>query len=170
MQVLATTRLALRQLTLDDAPFILRLVNEPGFLRYIGDKGVRDLAGAERYLRTGPLASYAQHGFGLWLVSLRADATPVGLCGLLRRPVLDDVDIGFAFLAECNGRGYATEAAAAVLHHSRTTLGLPRIVAITAPDNAASARVLEKIGLRFDRLLDLPGYPGGSRLFVPAEP
>ena len=86
--------------------------------------------------------------------------------GLLK--LINLAHFGFAFLAECNGRGYATEAAAAVLHYGRTTLGLPRIVAITAPDNTASARVLEKIGLRSDRLLDLPGYPGGSRLFVPA--
>lgn len=167
--MLETERLVLRRLTPEDAPFILHLVNEPGFLRFVGDKGVRDLAGAENYIRTGPMASYAQHGFGLWLVLLKADGTPAGMCGLLKRPVLEDVDVGFAFLAELNGRGYASEAAAACLRHGRTTLGLKRIVAITAPDNLASGRVLEKIGLRFDRMIDVPGYSESSRFFVPRE-
>ncbi len=169
MRILETERLVLRQLTLEDAPFILELLNEPAFLRFIGDKQVRTLADAENYIRTGPMASYAQHGFGLWLATLKADGTPVGICGLIKRPVLDDVDVGFALLARHGGHGYATEAAAATLHHGRTAFGLKRIVAITAPDNAASGRVLEKVGLRFERMLTLPGYPAASRLFTPAD-
>jgi RimJ/RimL family protein N-acetyltransferase len=169
MKILETGRLELRRLTPEDASFILELLNDPLFLRFVGDKGVRTLDGARTYLATGPIASYAQHGFGLFLVSLKDGGTPIGMCGLLKRPVLADVDIGFGFLARYGGQGYATEAAAATLHYGRTVLGLKRIIAMTAPDNTASGHVLEKIGLRFDRMLAVPGYPTESRLFTPAE-
>jgi RimJ/RimL family protein N-acetyltransferase len=169
MKILETGRLELRRLTPEDAPFILDLLNDPLFLRFVGDKGVRTLDGARTYLATGPIASYAQHGFGLFLVSLKDGRVPIGMCGLLKRPVLPDVDIGFGFLTRYGGHGYATEAAAATLHYGRTVLGLKRIIAMTAPDNTASGHVLEKIGLRFDRMLAVPGYPTESRLFTPAE-
>jgi len=163
--ILETERLIVRELTLADAPFALELLNEPAFHRYIGDKGVRDLAGAEKYLREGPLASYAQHGHGLWRVELKATGEPVGIGGLIKRPILPDVDIGFAFLARHNGRGYGFESSAAILRHGRDVLKLPAIVAITAPENPASIGLLEKLGFRFDRMIDLPGYAGPSRLF-----
>lgn len=152
-----------------DAPVMLALLNDPGFLRYIGDKGVRTLADAAAYIERGPLASYAQHGFGLWLVTLKDGGTAIGMCGLIKREGLDDVDIGFAYLPQFCGCGYATEAAAATLHHGRTVLGLKRIVAITAPDNTASANVLRKIGLRHTRTLRLPTLPTDSLLFTPPE-
>jgi [ribosomal protein S5]-alanine N-acetyltransferase len=168
MQILETERLRLRRLTPDDAPFILELLNDPLFLRFVGDKGVRDRAGAEQYLRQGPMASYAQHGFGLFHVALRDGDVPIGMCGLLKREILQDVDIGFAYLPQFGGQGYATEAAQGVMHYGRTVLGLKRIVAITAPDNEASQNVLKKIGLRYDRTLQLPAYKDDSFLFTPA--
>jgi [ribosomal protein S5]-alanine N-acetyltransferase len=155
MLILQTDRLTLRRLTEEDAPFILRLVNEPAWLRFIGDKGVRNLEDARRYLREGPLDMYARYGFGLYLVMDATDATPIGMCGLIKRDALPDVDIGFAYVPESWGKGYAVEAADAVLAHGRAAFGLKRIVAITSLDNAASIRVLEKIGMSFERVIEI---------------
>lgn len=166
-RVLETDRLALRHMTLDDAPFILQLVNEPSFLRYIGDKGVRDLDDAKGYIETGPLRSYDEFGFGLLLVALQGDGTPIGMCGLLKRDTLPDVDIGFAYLPAYWAQGYAYEAATAVLRYGYEQLGIPRIVAVTAVDNVASIRLLEKLGLRFDSIVRLTPDGPDSRLFTP---
>ncbi len=155
MNVLETERLALRRLTEEDAGFILDLLNEPSFLQFIGDRGVRGVEAAREYLRNGPLASYERHGFGLFLTVLKAGGVPIGFCGLLRRDGLDDVDVGYALLPRYWSQGYASEAAAAVLAYGRETLGLQRIVAITATDNVRSIRVLEKLGLKFERLVRL---------------
>jgi [ribosomal protein S5]-alanine N-acetyltransferase len=155
VNVLSTLRLSLRRLTEEDAEFILELLNDPAFIRFIGDKGVRNLDDARGYILTGPIASYEQHGFGLWLVTLKTVNTPVGICGLLKREILPDADIGFAFLPAYRAQGYALESAAAVLEYSRTILGLKRIVAIVDPDNAGSLRLLEKIGMSFDRMVRL---------------
>jgi RimJ/RimL family protein N-acetyltransferase len=169
MIILETKRLVLRRFTPDDAPLILHLLNEPLFLRFIGDKNVRTLDDAGQYLRHGPLASYHRHGFGLFHVGLKTDGTPIGMCGLLKRDTLEDVDVGFAYLPQYSGQGYATEAAQATLHYGHTELGLKRIVAITAPDNEASMNVLKKIGLRHTATLKIPGYTTDSWLFTPAE-
>jgi RimJ/RimL family protein N-acetyltransferase len=166
VRVLETERLVLRQLTASDAAFMLELVNEPAWIRNIGDRGVRTPEDAWNYMLNGPVGSYAQHGFGLYLVELRGSGVPLGICGLVKRDTLPDVDIGFAFLKRHWAHGYAFEAASAVLDHARKVLGLQRIVAITAPDNYGSIRVLEKIGLRFERSLQLPGHAGESRLFA----
>ncbi len=168
MKILETKRLTLRRLTADDAPFILELLNDPLFLRFVGDKGVRTLGDARGYITHGPMASYAQHGFGLFHVSLKAGGTPIGMCGLLKREALDDVDVGFAYLPQFSGQGYATEAARATLDYGRTVLGLKRIVAITAPENEGSQNVLRKIGLRHEKTLKLPAYQTDSLLFTPA--
>ncbi len=160
--VLMTERLLLRELNYEDAGFILRLLNDDSFKRFIGDKSVRTLADACGYLQQGPLASYARHGFGLYLASLREGAEPIGICGLVKRETLADVDVGYAFLPEYWSRGYATESAAAVLEFARERLGLGRVVAITAPDNEASIAVLLRIGMSFDRLITLE--QGGSPL------
>ena len=143
-----TARLGVRRLTVADAPFIRDLVTEPGWLRWIGSRDVETVADAERYLRQGPLASYAAHGHGLYRVALRATDEPVGICGLLRRPSLDAPDLGYAISARHAGRGYATEAARATLAHARRDLGMDRVVAITALDHAASQRVLVNAGMR----------------------
>jgi RimJ/RimL family protein N-acetyltransferase len=152
--LIETERLVLRHLELDDDEFILELLNEPAFLRYIGDKGVRTPADARKYLSQGPIDSYARHGFGLYAVCLR-DGSPIGICGLVTREGLDDADVGFAFLERYRKRGFAVESAAAVLDHARRELRLQRVLAITAPDNHASIAVLEKIGLRFERVIRL---------------
>ena len=165
MTVLETERLVLRRLCAADAEFILELLNQPSFLRYIGDKGVRNTADAIRYIETGPVASYDRFGFGLYLVELKESDVSIGMCGLLKRETLPDVDIGFAFLPGYWSRGYAFEAAAAVMNYGRAALGLRRIVAITSLDNVASIKLLEKIGLRFEGLIKLGEDQPEVRLF-----
>jgi ribosomal-protein-alanine N-acetyltransferase len=157
LAILETPRLTFAPFTLDDAPFILDLLNQPSFLRNIGDRGVHTLADARAYIANGPVKSYAANGFGLWRVGLKPAEPPIGMCGLIRRPGLQDVDIGYAFLPPYWGAGYATEAAAATLDYGLRVVGLARIVGIVNPDNTPSIRVLEKIGLQFDGLLTLPG-------------
>jgi [ribosomal protein S5]-alanine N-acetyltransferase len=168
--MIQTLRLSLREFTFEDDAFILELLNEPEFLRFIGDKGVRTLSDAREYLRKGPMDSYQQNGFGLYGVCITdsASRTPVGMCGLVKREGLADPDIGFAFLERHWGKGYAVESAAAILEQGRRVLKLPRIVAITSPDNWGSIRVLEKIGLKFDRLMRLTEDSKQVKLFGPA--
>lgn len=174
-QVLSTQRLVLRELTREDAPFVLRLLNDPSFLRYIGDRGVRDLDDARRYIERGMLDSYARHGFGLWLVE-RCDAgdAPIGLCGLVFRDGLPAPDIGFAFLPQWWSRGYAHEAAAAVMAHARRVLGLDRVLAIASPHNESSLRLLHKLGFHYERDVLMPGDTEAVALFAcdigPAAP
>ena len=160
MAVVETPRLTLRRFTLDDAEFIFGLLNEPSFLEFIGDKGVRTLDDARDYLLKGPIASYETFGFGLYLVNRKQDGTPIGMCGLLKREALQDVDIGFAFLPEFWSRGYAVESASAVLEHGRQAFDLSRIVGIAKPENHASIRVLEKLGMSFEgRVRIMPEGP-----------
>ena len=158
-----TPRLRLRELTGDDAAFILELVNEPDWLRFIGDRNVHSLEDARGYIARGPAASYAKWGFGLWAVALRGaldgapaggpsgSDEPVGMCGLIRRDSLPHPDLGFAFLARHRGRGYAREAAAAAVALARERFQLARLLAITDPDNTASQAVLEHVGFVFER-------------------
>ena len=166
MFTLETERLTLRELTTDDVEFILRLLNEPSFLRFIGDKGVRNLEDARQYILNGPVASYKQNGFGLYLVVLNPTNTAIGMCGLIKRESLDDVDIGFAFLPEFWNKGYAFESASAVFSYGKDVLKLPRIVAIANKDNVTSGKLLEKLGLHFDRLIDLNGDGDETKLFI----
>lgn len=146
-----TPRLRLRELTEDDAAFILELVNEPAWLRFIGDRNVHSLEDARGYIARGPVASYAKHGFGLWAVTSRVTGEPLGMCGLIRRDSLPHADLGFAFLARHRGHGYAREAAAAAVAVAREPYGLTRLLAITDPDNTASRAVLEHVGFLFER-------------------
>jgi RimJ/RimL family protein N-acetyltransferase len=165
--VCETERLVLRRLTAADAGFILELLNDPGFIRYIGDRGVRTLADAGRYIEDGPAASYARHGFGLYLVALKDGGAPIGISGLVKREGLDDVDVGFAFLSQYRAQGYARESAQAALRQGYEEFGLPRIVAITAPDNHDSMKLLRKLGLKLERMIQLPGQGQESCLFTP---
>jgi ribosomal-protein-alanine N-acetyltransferase len=166
VEVLQTPRLVLRHLTEDDAPFILELLNERGFIDNIGDRGVRDLEGARRYVSEGPGASYQKYGYGLWLTALKATGEPIGICGLVKRDGLEDADVGYAFLERFWGQGYAVEAARAVLDYARDVIGLGKVVAITTPTNAGSIAVLEKIGLKFEKIIQLPGQTGESSYFT----
>jgi RimJ/RimL family protein N-acetyltransferase len=156
LKVLETDRLILRRLSTGDAEFILELLNEPSFLKFIGDKGVRTLADARDYLLKGPIEMYARLGFGLYLVELKQGSVPIGICGLIKRDFLDDVDIGFAFLPRFWTKGYGYESAWAVLEYGRNVLRLNRIVAITSTINHVSARLLEKLGLKFERMISYP--------------
>jgi len=157
--ILRTARLRLRLVTEDDAPFYLKLVNDPAFIAHIGDRQLRVVEAARRALRDGPIAMQARYGHSLYLVEQREDGAAVGLSGLVKRETLDDVDIGYAFLPEYRGCGYAVEAAQAVLRHAQE-LGIRRLAAITSPGNAASIALLLKLGLRFERCASLaPGQP-----------
>jgi len=167
VKILETERLTLRQMRVQDAEFIFELVNEAAFIRNIGDKGVRTLEDARNYILNGPVASYVKFGFGLYLVELKETGEAIGICGLLKRDSLEDVDIGFALCEKFRRKGFAYESAAAVMEYGRNTLGLKRIVAITSPDNHESIRVLEKIGLRFEKMIRMPGSDEDTRLFLP---
>jgi RimJ/RimL family protein N-acetyltransferase len=164
--VCETPRLLVRRLSADDAAFMLRLLNEPSFLQNIGDRGVRSLDDARAFIANGPVASYAKNGFGLFHVSLQATGAAVGICGLLRRDWLDDVDVGFAFLPEFWAKGYAYESSVGVIEWGRASLGIARVVGITKPDNFGSIRVLEKLGLKFARMAMSPEGQE-SKLFTP---
>ena len=166
MKVVETDRLVLRWLNVDDAAFILELLNDPSFIKFIGDKGVRDLEAARDYILNGPVASYEKFGFGLNAVDLKEANAPIGICGILKRDTLPHPDIGFAFLPAYWNKGYAYEASASVLEHARKTLGIDRVLAITTPDNEASAKLLMKIGLRFDRLTKLSPDANEVKLFA----
>jgi RimJ/RimL family protein N-acetyltransferase len=163
--VIETDRLRLRRLAINDAEFILRVLNEPSFIENIGDKGVRTLEEASLYILNGPVASYEKFGFGLYLVETKDAGLAVGMCGLSKREALEDVDIGYAFLPEFWSKGYALESASAVMAYARDELGLKRIVAITSLDNQRSIRLLEKIGFRFEKLTRLSDNEPEIKLF-----
>jgi RimJ/RimL family protein N-acetyltransferase len=163
--VLETPRLVLRKFTSDDAAFILNLLNQPSFVRYIGDKGVRTLEDARRYIEEGPVQSYQRYGFGLYLVEQKQTTTPMGLCGLLKRESLEDFDLGFAFMPAYWSKGYATEAAQAVLHAAKNDWGLHRVVAMTAVDNHASMKLLGRLGFVFEGMTQLAEQESEVRLF-----
>lgn len=156
MRVIETERLALRWLEASDAGFMLELMNDPGWLRYIGDRGIRSVADARKYIEDGPREMYARLGVGLYMVELREGGAALGICGLVQRDWLEDVDLGFAFLPQFRGKGYAYEAAAATLDFGRSTLHLRRIAAIVAPENRDSMRLLEKLGFRLERMATPP--------------
>jgi [ribosomal protein S5]-alanine N-acetyltransferase len=155
--VLETSRLILRRFTLDDAAFAMELVNDPAWIANIGERNVHSLEDARAYLEKGALAMYEREGFGLYAVVLKSSGATVGMCGLVKRAGLDDVDIGFAFLPGYRGHGYAVESAEAVRDYATDTLELKRLVAIVSPANQPSIRLLEKLGFRYERPVRLPG-------------
>jgi len=165
-RVTETLRLVLRLFTPADAGFVLQLVNDPDWIRFIGDRNVHTPSDAHAYIQQRLMASYTRHGFGFWLVERKSDGQGLGMCGLFKREGLDDVDIGFAFLPQYRGHGYALESAQASLAFATNTLNLKRVVAITTVDNDRSAHLLEKLGLRFERLIRLPGDNEDVRLFA----
>ena len=164
MQICETERLVVRRFTLEDAPFIVTLLNSPNWLQFLGDRNIHSVADARQYLINGPLASYEMHGFGLFQVSLK-DLTPIGMCGLIKRDGLEDVDVGFALLPEYTRQGYALEAAKAVMDYGYQQLRLPRIVAIVNPDNKGSISLLERLGLHAAGLITLPAVAHELLLF-----
>lgn len=151
-----TERLKLRELTLDDTSFITELVNSEGWLRYIGDRNIKTKAQAQAYLENGPIKSYRENGFGLWLVELKEDKTPIGMCGILKRDQLEHPDIGFAFLPAFTGKGFAFEAAGATMRYANGKLNLSDICAIVMPENKSSVKLLEKIGMKYSKPFRFP--------------
>jgi [ribosomal protein S5]-alanine N-acetyltransferase len=166
MKILETDRLILRRATVEDSAFILELLNEPSWLRFIGDKGVRTLDDARDYILKSLVAMYERFGFGLLLTELKDGGIPIGICGLIKRDSLEDVDIGFAFLPKFWGQGYAYESASAVMRYGKASFGLDRIVAIITPDNHDSARLLGKLGFEFERMVRLTEDSAEVSLFA----
>jgi [ribosomal protein S5]-alanine N-acetyltransferase len=160
--ILETERLTLREVTPDDAGFVLALLNSRGFIEGIADRGVRTEAAARAYIQERMVSQYSEHGFGMWVVETRDTGEAIGLAGLVRRDVLPHVDVGYAFLETAWGKGYAQEAAAGVMRHARCALGLATLCAIVNPDNAASQKVLAKVGFRYVETLELPGWDSPS--------
>ena len=163
--MLETDRLLIDEFTVDDAPFMLALLNMPAWLEFIGDRGVRTLENAHQYILNNPISSYRQYGFGPYAVRLKSNNAPIGMCGLHRRAFLPDIDIGFAFLPDYAGLGYGYESASALIEYGRDVLGFTRITGITKPTNANSIRLLEKLGLRFEKNIHFGTNTDESLLF-----
>lgn len=162
--ILETERLTLRKFNLDDTHFIIKLVNSEGWLKNIGDRNIKTEEQARNYLQNGPLKSYSEHGFGLWLVELKADQVPIGICGILKRDTLETPDIGFAFLPEFTGQGFAFEVASATMAFAKNDLKIGVISAITVPGNTTSIKLLEKLGFKFSRKIEAAN--GGADLLL----
>lgn len=166
VKVLETARLILRHISIEDADFLLDLLNQPSFIANIGDRGVRTTADAQQYALRGPIASYEKNGFGLYLVELKETVVPIGICGLVKRDALPDADIGFAFLPAFWSRGYALESAIAVKAYALNVLGLKRLLAIVNPNNASSIRLLEKMGLQYKEMVRMSPDAAEVKLFM----
>lgn len=151
-----TERLIIREMTTDDAAFVLELINTPKFHKYIADRGVRTVEQAERYIEERFSANYEKNGFGMLAVCLR-DGTPIGNCGFVSRDTLPGPDIGFAFLPEYEGKGYALESARAMMQYGEKALGFADVFAITSLENESSIKLLEKLGLTFQRVIQQDG-------------
>jgi RimJ/RimL family protein N-acetyltransferase len=165
MIVLETERLLLRRFTIADAAFILEILNDPAFLQNVGDRKIRTVEDAENYLSSVMIKSYTQYGFGFYLVTLKATGQSIGTCGLVKRDALEHVDIGYAFLPAFRSRGYAYEAAAAVKVHAKDVAGLDKLVAIVNPSNQISIRILEKLGMKFDRMVKMSEVESEIRMY-----
>ena len=163
--ILRTERLIIRKLTFDDSLFIVQLLNSPGWLKYIGDRGVKTEEDAKLYLQNGPLLSYEKYGFGLYLVMLLETGDPIGMCGILKRENLEHPDLGFAFLPEFTGKGYAYEAANAVIQFAGQRLEIKTLLAITLPENLNSIKLLEKVGMKFDGEVKSPDGKDSLNLY-----
>ncbi|PWK27981.1 RimJ/RimL family protein N-acetyltransferase [Arcicella aurantiaca] len=153
--VIETERLILRKFTIEDASFVLELVNTPAWLQFIGDRNVHTVEEAENYLLNGNIKSYADYGFGFYLVATKESNEAIGMCGIVKRDSLDDIDIGFAFLPNSIGKGYGYEAASATLDYGLNVLKLGRIVAIVDPENANSIALIKKIGLKYEKMVQI---------------
>ncbi|MGV3656775.1 MAG: GNAT family N-acetyltransferase [Chitinophagaceae bacterium] len=154
--ILESERLLLREFSLEDAPFIIELLNSPGWIKYIGERQVKTNEQAAAYLQNGPLKSYQQNGYGFYMVQLKTDGTPVGMCGLIKRPFLPHPDIGFAFLPAYNGKGYAYEIASATAAFAKTTLQIEQLAAIVMAENESSIRLLQKLHFQFHSTITYP--------------
>lgn len=157
MIITETERLQLRTIELTDAEFIIALLNDPSFIKFIADRKVRTIQDAENYITNGPHKSYRENGFGIWLVSVIETGEAIGICGLIRRDNLEHVDIGFAMLPQFTGKGYAFEIATATMEYAKREAKLDKVVAIVSPGNKSSIKLLEKMGLQFEKMITMPG-------------
>jgi RimJ/RimL family protein N-acetyltransferase len=155
--VAETERLKLREFSREDAPFLLELLNTPEWIKFIGDRNVRTIDDARDYASNRLISSYHRFGFGLYMVQLKKSSVPIGMCGLVRREALEDVDLGFAFLPEYTGLGYAREASTAAMDVARKKVKSKRLVAVTMVDNSHSINLLQKLGFNFERTVNFPG-------------
>jgi RimJ/RimL family protein N-acetyltransferase len=165
IMILETERLILSELTINDAPFFYDLVNDPAWIQFIGDRNIKTRADAENYLNMKIIPSYKKNGFGFYLVSRKEDNTSIGICGLIDREGLEHVDVGYAFLPEFRGIGFAFEATKSVLGFAKNDLQLDPVVAITNEDNIKSYQLLERLGLKFDKIIQLADDPVKCRLY-----
>ena len=187
MKILETERTILREIIESDDEFILDLLNQPSFIKYIGDRNVRDVEQAREFIENRYRQSYREHGFGLYAVELKAEFATltdvrvsafeiqnpkskiqnraIGICGFVKRDTLPDADIGFAFLPQFCGKGYALESAVAVMKYGRDVLDLKRVLAITTQDNESSGKLLEKLGFKFENLIKMPTDDEELKLF-----
>lgn len=163
--ILETKRLTLRKISEADAEFILDLLNQSSFIKYIGDRNVRTREQAARYIKSKMTISYDQFGFGMYLVELKKTKTPIGVCGFVKRESLPDADIGFAFLADFEGKGFGFESAEELLKYGENEFGFKRVLAIASQDNHASHKLLEKLGFQFECLVKLPHDPEELKMF-----
>lgn len=166
MKILETNRLILRQVSEKDATFLLELLNEPSFIRNIADRGVRTVNAARAYISERIISSYEKFGFGLYLVLFKETCTPIGICGLVKRDTLNDIDIGYAFMPAYWSKGYATESVLAVKEYAKNKVGLKRVAGIVAPDNQGSIRVLEKAGLIYEKMVKLSANDIDLKLYT----
>lgn len=155
IKIIETERLMIREFDLNDVDFIVTLLNTPSWLQFIGDRGVKNIEDAKNYLINGPMKSYRANGFGLSMVEMKDGSVPIGMCGLIKRDSLDDIDIGFAMLPRYSGKGYGYEAASATMDHAKNSIGLNRVVAITVADNIYSIGLLKKLGMQFEKMMQL---------------
>ena len=169
MTLLETERLVLREIITDDAEFMYQLMNDASWLRFIGDRNIKSIEVAEKYIANKLMPSYEKFGFGFYLTSLKENDAPIGVCGLIKRPSLEHVDVGFAFMPEFRNKGYGYESSVAILDYAKDELGIDYIVAITDLDNIASIKLLEKLGLKFEKIMQLDGEKKQCRLFVPKQ-
>ena len=165
MKIIETERTILREVTETDAAFILDLLNQPSFIKYIGDRNVRSVKQAREYIESRFTGSYKQFGFGMWAIELKENKTPIGICGFVRRETLPDADIGFALLPQFERRGYAFETAAATMRYGREELNFKRTLAITSQNNEASVRLLEKLDFKFERFIKISDDAEEVKLF-----
>jgi ribosomal-protein-alanine N-acetyltransferase len=164
--LIETERLTMRRITPHDADLMLAVWNDPAFVRYVGDRGIRTIEQAAKAIEEGAMRLFSEHGFGPYRMALKTDDTAVGICGIFAREGMDEPDLGFSVLPEFCKRGFAYESAVAVIRHARVDLKLPRLTAIVSPENAASVGLIEKLGLQFERMIRLPGENSDISLYA----
>ncbi len=165
MKEIETVRLYLKSVDTEDAPFILELLNTPKWIRFIGDRNVKDLVGSTEYIETRMLPQMEECGFGNYVLVRKEDGAKMGTCGLFKREGLDGVDIGFAMLPEFEGKGYSSEAAIKLKQLAKTEFHLERLNGITLPENTSSRKLLEKLGLKLSGTIRLPNDPEDLLLY-----